>query len=112
MKDLLRKSGLFLTVLLVIGYVVIALRGPNGVNALAEKREQIRKLQEENASLSADNKRKRERIELLKNDRAAQDLAIRERLKLLRPGETQFILPDAPKAEPPNPEPSQSEPQP
>jgi cell division protein FtsB len=101
MKDLLRKSGLLLTLLLVIAYAVIALRGPNGVHALAEKREQIRKLQEENASLAADNKRKRERIELLKNDRAAQELAIREKLKLLRPGETQFILPDAPKADDP-----------
>jgi cell division protein FtsB len=101
MKDLLRKSGLFLTVLLVIGYGIIALRGPNGVSALTEKREQIRKLQDQNASLAADNKRKRERIELLKNDRAAQELAIREKLKLLRPGETQFILPDAPKTDSP-----------
>jgi cell division protein FtsB len=109
MKDLLRKSGLFLTLLLVIVYAVIALRGPNGVNALAEKREQIRKLQEENASLTADNERKRERIELLKHDRDAQELAIREKLKLLRPGETQFILPDAPKEETPA---GESEPKP
>jgi cell division protein FtsB len=110
MKALVRKSGLFLTLLLVIAYGVVALRGPNGVNALAEKREQIRKLQEENASLAADNKRKRERIELLKNDREAQELAIRERLKLLRPGETQFILPDAPKTD--TPDASESEPKP
>jgi cell division protein FtsB len=83
--------------LLVGAYGMIALRGPNGLNALAGKREQIRKFQEENASLNADNQRKRERIELLKHDRSAQELAIRERLKLLRKGETQFILPDPPK---------------
>jgi cell division protein FtsB len=99
MKSLLQKAGLLLTVLAIAAYGIIALRGPNGISALAEKREQIRKLQEENASLGADNKRKQERIQLLKTDRAAQEMAIRERLKLLRPGETQFILPDAPKPE-------------
>jgi cell division protein FtsB len=101
MKSLLQKSGLLLTVLAVMAYGVVALRGPNGITALAGKREMVRKMQEENASINAENKRRRERIELLKHDRAAQDLAIRERLKLLRPGETQFILPEAPKTEAP-----------
>lgn len=101
MKALLPKFGMLLMLLLVGAYGLIALRGPNGLAALADKREAIRKSQEENASLSADNQRKRDRIELLKNDRSAQELAIRERLKLLRKGETQFILPDAPKTDGP-----------
>ena len=84
------------TLILVTVYGVIALRGPNGVGALAEKRRQIRVLQEENASLDAENNRKRVRIDLLKNSREAQELEIRERLKLMRPGETQFILPETP----------------
>ena len=84
------------TLILVTLYGVVALRGPNGVGALAEKRRQIRELQEQNASLDADNKRKRDRIELLKTSREAQELEIRERLKLVRPGETQFILPETP----------------
>ena len=88
------------TLILVTVYGVIALRGPNGVGALAEKRRQIRVLQEENASLDAENNRKRVRIDLLKNSREAQELEIRERLKLVRPGETQFILPETPTDEP------------
>jgi cell division protein FtsB len=97
MNPIARKLS-FLALFLVIGaWGVIALRGPNGLSALNEKRRQIRDLQEQNASLTADNERKRSRIALLKTSRPAQDLEIRERLKLLRPGETQFILPDAPK---------------
>ncbi|MDZ4797479.1 MAG: septum formation initiator family protein [Bryobacteraceae bacterium] len=94
MKQLLRKSGVIVGALVLCAYGIAALRGPNGLNALSEKRHQIQMLQEQNASLKADNDRKRERIELLRNDRATQDLEIRQRLKLVKPGETQFIVPD------------------
>jgi cell division protein FtsB len=103
MKAIVRKSGVLILLLLAAAWGVIALRGPNGITALAEKREQIRRLQEQNASMKADNQRKRERIELLRTNRPAQDLEIRERLKLLRPGETQFILPETPKTDSPVP---------
>jgi cell division protein FtsB len=59
-----------------------------------EKRKQIREFQEKNATLSAENQRKRERIQRLKTSRAEQELEIRQKLKMLRPGETQFILPE------------------
>jgi cell division protein FtsB len=100
MQPFLTKIGLIVILALVCMYAVAALRGPNGVGALAEKRRLIRDLQEQNASLDAENKRKRERIELLKTDRPAQELEIREKLKLMRPGETQFILPETPKESP------------
>jgi cell division protein FtsB len=95
MKDILRKTGVALGALVLCAYGVVALRGPNGLQALAEKRHQIQSLQEQNSTLRADNERKKERIELLKHDRATQDLEIRQRLKLVKPGETQFIVPDA-----------------
>ena len=96
-----RKSG-FISLLAIIALVaVVALRGPNGIPALAEKRKQIQTLQEMNASLAADNERKRIRIEKLKHSRAEQELEIRERLKMLRPGETQLILPDQPQTDQP-----------
>lgn len=96
MKASLKKSGKLLVMVLALTYAVIALRGPRGLPSLAEKRRQVQDLQEQNASLAADNQRKRDRIELLKTSRPAQELEIRERLKLLRPGETQFILPEKP----------------
>ena len=78
----------------------MAFRGPNGVPALMEKRRQISVLQEQNATLAAENKRKQDRIEKLEHDRSVQELEIRKRLKLLHPGETQFILPEQKPATP------------
>lgn len=78
----------------------MALRGPQGVQALEEKHRQIRQLQEQNAAMALDNDRRREHIRLLKESPSEQDMEIRKQLKLLRPGETTFILPDAPKKDP------------
>jgi cell division protein FtsB len=97
MNFLVRKSGFIALVAIVGLFAVIALRGPNGIQALMNKRKEIQSLQEFNASMTADNERKRARIEKLKHSRAEQELEIRERLKLLRPGETQLILPEEPK---------------
>jgi hypothetical protein len=105
MKFLVRRSG-FLALFAIVGAIaIIVLRGPNGIPALMEKRKEIQTLQEFNASVAADNERKRVRIEKLKHSRAEQELEIRERLKLLRPGETQLILPEQPDTEIPSTEP-------
>jgi|SRR3954453_22155490 len=97
MKALLRSSNL-LVVLIVLGvFALVAIRGPQGFHVLAEKRQDIRQLQEENADLTREIERKRNRIQRLRSSEAEQELEIRERLKLMRPGETQFILPDRPK---------------
>ena len=85
-----------LVVMAIYGYV--ALRGPQGIPALRQKWTEIRQLEEENANLQRDNQYKKERIERLKNDPSEQELEIRRRLKLLRPGETSFILPESSKS--------------
>jgi cell division protein FtsB len=79
----------------VYGY--IALTGPQGIPALRTKWNEIRQLEEQNANLQRDNQFRKERIERLKNNPAEQDLEIRKRLKVQKPGETQFILPETPK---------------
>ena len=93
MKQVLQKSGGIALGLVLCLYGLMALRGPNGMAALAEKRRQVQALQEQNATLAAENAEKRKRIELLKNDPGTQELEIRDRLKLVKPGETQFLIP-------------------
>ena len=100
MNFLLRKSGYLTVIVMVAVCALIALRGPQGVPALMEKRKEIRLLQEQNADLQKDNERRRDRIVRLQVSGAEQELEIRNRLKLLRKGETSFILPDPPKATP------------
>ncbi len=71
-----------------------------GVQALLAKHREIRELQENNQAIEVQNQRLRERIHRLKESPSEQDMEIRKQLKLQRPGETTFILPDGPKTTP------------
>jgi len=72
------------------------LRGPQGLSALTEKHRQIEQMEEQNADLRRDIEAKQQRIERLRHDADEQELEVRKRTKMQRPGETKFILPDAP----------------
>ena len=113
MKNAVRRT-VFLLVVGVIGvYGYLALRGPQGIPALREKWREIRTLEENNNNLQRENQYRRERIEKLEKNPSAQELEIRKKLKLVRPGETSFILPDQPKTDQPKAEqPKPEEPKP
>ena len=91
-----KRTGWVAAGTLVLAYGWIALRGPQGFPALLEKHREIRRLEEQNAALAHENQLRRERVQRLENSRSEQEMEIRKQLKLLRPGETTFILPDAP----------------
>lgn len=95
-----RPRGIFRTawpvvVLMVVAiYVVATLRSPEGLAAVFAKQSEIRKLQQQNADIEQDIRTKRERIRKLSEDSSEQDIVIRERLRLLKQGETTFIIQD------------------
>ena len=82
---------------IVIAYAWIAVSGPQGLQALLEKRREIQQLQEQNAVLTREIEHRRDRIRRLEESTSEQEMEIRKQLKLQRPGETTFILPDGPK---------------
>jgi cell division protein FtsB len=92
-----RRAGYTILLGLMAMYGVMALRGPRGIPALLEKRREIRQLEEQNAASAAEIERRRERIERLQHSGPEQEMEIRKQLKLQRPGENTFLLPDAPK---------------
>jgi cell division protein FtsB len=98
-----RALGILLGVTVLAAYAVTALRGPQGVETLFEKYREIRKLESHNAAAAMENERRKERIERLRSSASEQEMEIRKQLKLLRPGETTFILPDAPRPDAPKP---------
>jgi cell division protein FtsB len=75
-------------------YLWVALKGPQGVQTLIEKHQEIRRLEEQNAETARENERLKDRIHRLKESQSEQEMEIRKQLKLLRPGETTFILPE------------------
>jgi cell division protein FtsB len=82
-------------VILASAYGWMFLRGPQGLQTLIEKRREIRQLEEQNANIRLENERRKERIRRLEESRSEQEMEIRKQLKLQRPGETTFILPES-----------------
>jgi len=97
MKKVLSPLVFLLVSALVATYGYLTLRGPQGIPALHGKWNEIRKMEEENAALQRENDYRRKRIDKLRDNTSEQELEIRKKLKLLRPGETSFILPEQPK---------------
>jgi cell division protein FtsB len=97
MSNSLRRAILLVVFALIGAYGLVELRSPQGIPALKQRWDEIRKLEEENANLQRENNYRRERIKKLESSVSEQELEIRKKLKLLRPGETSFILPPQPK---------------
>ena len=97
------KKGAMVLLAIVFAYAWIAVSGPQGLHALLEKRREIRELQEQNAALTREIEHRKDRIRRLEESPSEQEMEIRKQLKLLRPGETTFILPDGPKETDPAP---------
>lgn len=76
-------------------YGWLFLRGPQGFQSLVEKRREIRQLEERNEEIRVANELRKERILRLERSRSEQEMEIRKQLKLQRPGETTFILPES-----------------
>lgn len=95
MDFFLRNAILGVVCLAMTGYTAFVLRGPQGIPALLEKRQDVKRLQGEVEALQQDNRRKRERIEELKNSKEAIVPIIRDNTKMLKQGETAFIVQDS-----------------
>jgi cell division protein FtsB len=79
-------------VLCGIVYAFIVLRGENGIPGLLAKRHQVHEYEEINQKLAREIEQKKDRIQRLQDNPAAQEYEIRQRLKLARPGEKIYIL--------------------
>ena len=75
------------------GYVLVAIRGPNGIPALLNRWQEIRALERRNAALKAEVDARSERLKKLRESLDEQELEIRRRLEMLRPGEKEFKIP-------------------
>ena len=71
---------------------------------LAVATSSVLRLVKEEASYHKEMAQQEARIKKLEENPSAQELEIRQKLKLVRPGETSFILPDSPKTETAKPE--------
>jgi cell division protein FtsB len=83
-------------------YGLLLFKSPQGIPALLGRWNEIRRLEAQNAALHQQNQAQRAKINRLRESPSEQEFLIRKELKLLREGETQFILPEAPKTPEPD----------
>ena len=91
MKHSALRIGYMLALMMAVTYAFVTMRGPHGIAAWMEKRQEIRQLEENNAILTRENQVRREYIDRLEKSHDEQELVIRERLKMVKPNDKVFM---------------------
>lgn len=95
MRNPALKTAYAVVVLSCVAYAFVALEGPSGIPALLAKRHQVAEYEQKNQQILRENVQKEQRIERLENNSIEQEMEIRQRLKLAKPGEKIYILDDS-----------------
>ena len=92
MKAPLTRWASVMVFLMVTSYAFFTLRGPKGIPGLLERQRQIQETEKRNTALAREIDQKREHIKRLADSPADQEMEIRQRLKLVHPGEKIYIV--------------------
>jgi len=99
-RGLRKKASTLFSVIAVIALVVGSLFGDRGILQLLRQRQRTEELAREIEQLREENRMLAEQIQSLRRDPAAIERLAREELGLAQPGETVFVLKDAPREQP------------
>jgi cell division protein FtsB len=91
-----RRLGTAAAVLLIIGLMLHAMLGANGMVIYRQKRAEMQALRNEVELLKQENTRYVDQIKALKSDPAAIEKEAREQLHYTRPGEVVLVAPNPP----------------
>lgn len=91
-----RRLGTATAMALIVGLLLHAMFGANGMVVYRQKRAEMQALQTEVDRLQKANEQYAERIKLLKSDPAAIEKEAREQLHYARKGEVVFVAPETP----------------
>jgi cell division protein FtsB len=107
MKDArFRRGALLALVLIAFALTVHEVFGERGYFALRRRRQELQTLQEQVKHLQQENQQLEQEIKSLKTDPKAIEKLAREQMKLAKPGEIIYVLPE--KKDPPAPSAAQS----
>jgi cell division protein FtsB len=97
-----RRVGTTVAILLIVGVLLHAMFGANGVVIYQQKRTEMQSLEKEVDRLQKENAQYADRIKQLKSDPAAIEKEAREQLHYTRKGEVVFVAPEPPQKPPPS----------
>jgi cell division protein FtsB len=95
-----RRLGTVAAVLLIVGLMLHAMFGANGMVVYRQKRAEMQVLQTEVDRLQKENNQYADQIKSLKSDPAAIEKEAREQLHYTRPGEVIYVSPTPPQKAP------------
>jgi cell division protein FtsB len=95
-----RRLGTAAATLLIVGLLLHAMFGANGMVVYRQKHDEMESLQGEVERLQKENSQYVDRIKSLKSDPAAIEKEAREQLHYTRPGEVVYVAPDSPQKPP------------
>lgn len=102
MKDpRFRRAALLTLVLIAFALTVHEVFGDRGYFALRRRRQELQSLQQQVDKLQQENQQLEQEIKALKSDPKAIEKLAREQMKLAKPGEIIYVLPE--KKEQPSP---------
>jgi cell division protein FtsB len=97
MKAPMNRLAYVMAFFMVIVYAFFTLRGPRGIPGLLDRQRQIQQMEKTNTALAQEIEQKREHIQRLTDNPSEQEKEIRQRMKLVHPGERIYINGDAEK---------------
>lgn len=95
-----RRLGTVAAVVLIVGLMLHAMFGANGMVVYRQKRAEMQALRSEVERLQQENSQYADRIKSLKSDPAAIEKEAREQLHYTRPREFVYVAPDPPQKPP------------
>ena len=95
-----RRLGTAAAVVLIVGLLLHAMFGANGMVVYRQKRAEMQLLQTEVERLQKENNQHVDQIKSLKSDPAAIEKEAREQLHYTRQGEVVYVAPDPPQKPP------------
>jgi cell division protein FtsB len=100
-KATLYRNGVFLLVLVCLALVVHEVFGQNGILALRHQRKELEAQQLKIQQLQQENEQLERQIKALRSDPKAIERLAREQMRMARPGEIIYTLPDKDSQNPP-----------
>ncbi len=97
-----RRLGTLAAALLIVGLMLHAMFGANGLVAYRQKRREMRSLQSDVDRLQKENEQGAARIKALKSDPATIEKEARTQFGYTRPGEVVYVTPAPPPQNPPS----------
>ncbi|MFI5102739.1 MAG: septum formation initiator family protein [Terriglobales bacterium] len=95
-----RRLGTTAALLLIVGLLLHAMFGANGLVVYRQKRAEMQALQSEVEHLQKENSEYADQVKSLKSDPAAIEKEAREQLHYTRRGEVVYVAPDPPQKPP------------